>query len=74
MTAATPLPQQRRATRIEVTVPAALRAVLEHRTTPFYAGSVSYECPMKPHGWQPMTNAALVQLMAATLDRGRGSP
>ena len=41
-----------------------LEDFLEHRTTPYYAGSVSYGRPMKPHGWQPMTNAALVRSMA----------
>jgi hypothetical protein len=41
-----------------------LEDFLEQRTTPYYAGSFIYGRPMKPHGWQPMTNAALVRLMA----------
>ena len=44
-----------------------LEDFLEHRTAPYYAGAVVYGRPKKPHGWQPMTDAALVRLMAATL-------
>lgn len=43
-----------------------LEEFLEHRTDPYYAGSVTYGRPMKPHGWQPMTNAALVRMMAGS--------
>jgi len=44
-----------------------LEDFLEHRTNPYYAGSVTYGRPKKPHGWQPMTDAELVRMMAATL-------
>lgn len=44
-----------------------LEDFLEHRTDPRYAGEVVYGRPMKPHGWQPMTNAALIRMMAAHL-------
>jgi hypothetical protein len=36
-----------------------LEDFLEHRTNPYYAGSVTYGRPKKPHGWQPMTDAEL---------------
>jgi len=32
---------------------------------PHYAGSFEYGRPMKEHGWQPMTNAELVRIIAA---------
>jgi len=44
-----------------------LEDFLEHRTAPYYAGSVAYGRPKKPHGWQPMTDAELVRMMAVTL-------
>jgi hypothetical protein len=44
-----------------------LEDYLEHRTAPYYTGSVAYGRPEKPHGWQPMTDAELVRMMAVTL-------
>jgi Putative esterase len=36
---------------------------------PHYAGSFEYGRPMKPHGWQPMTNAEFVKRMADEIER-----
>ena len=47
-----------------------LEDFLEHRTTPYYGGEVVYGRPMKPHGWQPMTNADLIRMMATHMQRG----
>ena len=33
-----------------------------------------YGRPMKPHGWQPWTNADLIRLMAAQAARRQPSP
>lgn len=44
-----------------------LEDFLEHSTNPYYGGTVAYGRPKKPHGWQPMTDAELVRMMAATL-------
>jgi len=36
---------------------------------PHYAGAFEYGRPLKPHGWQPMHNAALVRMMADQMSR-----
>ncbi len=41
-----------------------LQDFLENTDDPPYGGSFEYGRPMKGHGWQPMTNAELVQMMA----------
>jgi hypothetical protein len=46
-----------------------LEDFLEHRTAPYYGGEVVYGRPMKPHGWQPMTNADLIRLMAKHMEQ-----
>jgi hypothetical protein len=38
---------------------------------PHYAGTFEYGRPMKPHGWQPFTNAELVRMMDAHVKKHR---
>ena len=40
-------------------------------TNPHYAGTFEYGRPMKPHGWQPFTNAELVKMMDAQVKKHR---
>ncbi len=40
---------------------------LEGTTDPYYAGSFRYGRPNKPHGWTPITNAELMDEMAALI-------
>ncbi len=40
-----------------------LQDFFEHTTDPHYTGTFEYGRPMKPHGWQPFTNAQLLQMM-----------
>lgn len=37
---------------------------LEKTKNPYYAGEIIHGRPMKGHGWQPMTNAELIRMMA----------
>jgi len=39
--------------------------------TPAYGGVIEYGRPLKPHGWQPFTNAELIRMMAAHVARHR---
>ncbi|MEP7383524.1 MAG: alpha/beta hydrolase-fold protein [Gemmatimonadota bacterium] len=41
---------------------------------PYYAGSVDYGRPLKPHGWQPWTNQALLRMMAEHVERNATVP
>jgi hypothetical protein len=41
-----------------------LEDFLKNTKEPFYDGSFEYGRPMKGHGWQPMTNAELIKIMA----------
>jgi len=41
-----------------------LQGFLDSTTAPAYKGSFSYGRPLKGHGWQPMSNAALLREMA----------
>jgi hypothetical protein len=41
-----------------------LEDFLKDTKDPYYAGSFDYGRPMKGHGWQPMTQSALLRLMA----------
>ncbi|MFZ1972158.1 MAG: alpha/beta hydrolase-fold protein [Candidatus Acidiferrales bacterium] len=41
-----------------------LEDFLKTTTAPAYAGEFVYGRPMKGHGWQPMTNAELIRMMA----------
>jgi hypothetical protein len=36
---------------------------------PYYAGTIEYGRPLKPHGWQPWSNQELLKLMAAQVAR-----
>jgi hypothetical protein len=40
-----------------------LEDFLKNATDPYYDGSFEYGRPLKPHGWQPMTNADLIKAM-----------
>ena len=42
---------------------------LRGATKPLYGGKVVYGRPMKGHGWQPMTNGELIQMMADQISR-----
>jgi len=44
-----------------------LEDFLKNTRNPAYEGSFSYGRPMKGHGWHPMTNAALIKIMAAQI-------
>ncbi|MBI4500953.1 MAG: hypothetical protein HY700_07310 [Gemmatimonadetes bacterium] len=46
-----------------------LEEFLESTKAPYYAGHFEYGRPMKGHGWHPITNAELVQMMAAEITR-----
>lgn len=41
---------------------------------PAYGGEIGYGRPMKPHGWQPWTNAELIRIMARHVDERRPRP
>ena len=41
-----------------------LEDFLENTREPYYAGTFTYGRPLKGHGWQPMSNAELVVIMA----------
>lgn len=41
-----------------------LEDFLKNTSDPHYAGSFTYGRPLKGHGWQPMTNAELVRIIA----------
>ncbi len=46
-----------------------LEEFLSKTTAPAYGGSFEYGRPLKQHGWQPMSNAELIRMMAATVER-----
>jgi hypothetical protein len=37
---------------------------LKSTNDPYYGGSFEYGRPMRGHGWQPVTNAELIRIMA----------
>jgi hypothetical protein len=41
-----------------------LEDFLKSSKDPYYGGEFVYGRPMKGHGWQPMTNAELIRMMA----------
>ena len=41
-----------------------LESTKEPGKGPYYAGTIEYGRPLKPHGWQPWTNQELLRLMA----------
>lgn len=46
-----------------------LESTREPGKGPYYAGTIEYGRPLKPHGWQPWTNQALLRLMAQQVER-----
>jgi|HubBroStandDraft_6_1064221.scaffolds.fasta_scaffold32407_3 hypothetical protein len=46
-----------------------LEDFLKSTKDPYYDGEFVYGRPMKGHGWQPMTNAELIRMMAAQIAR-----
>jgi hypothetical protein len=46
-----------------------LESTKEPGKGPYYAGTVEYGRPLKPHGWQPWTNQELLRIMAAHVER-----
>jgi hypothetical protein len=45
-----------------------LEDFLKKTESPHYSGSFTYGRPLKGHGWQPMTNAELVRMMAKHIE------
>jgi hypothetical protein len=48
-------------------------AFLKKTQNPYYGGSVEYGRPTKGHGWQPITNAELIRLMAEYIKSHRAA-
>ena len=48
-----------------------LQDFFAHTTDPHDAGTFEYGRPMKPHGWQPFTNAELVRMMQKQVEKSR---
>ena len=46
-----------------------LESTKEPGKGPYYAGTVEYGRPLKPHGWQPWTNQALLRIMMAQVEK-----
>jgi Putative esterase len=46
-----------------------LESTKEPGKGPYYAGTVEYGRPLKPHGWQPWTNQELLRIMMAQVER-----
>ena len=46
-----------------------LESTKEPGKGPYYAGSVEYGRPLKPHGWQPWTNQELLKIMMAQVEK-----
>jgi enterochelin esterase-like enzyme len=46
-----------------------LESTKEPGKGPYYAGTVEYGRPLKPHGWQPWTNQELLRIMMAQIER-----
>ena len=44
-----------------------LQDFLDSTTAPHYDGSFTYGRPLKPHGWQPWTDAAFVRMAFDTI-------
>jgi hypothetical protein len=51
-----------------------LESTREPGKGPYYAGTIEYGRPLKPHGWQPWTNQALLQIMKQQVERGAPVP
>jgi putative esterase len=46
-----------------------LESTKEPGKGPYYAGTIDYGRPLKPHGWQPWTNQELLRIMMAQVER-----
>ncbi len=46
-----------------------LQAFFRQTKDPHYTGTFEYGRPMKPHGWQPFTNAELIEMMGRHVRR-----
>jgi hypothetical protein len=46
-----------------------LESTKEPGKGPYYAGTVQYGRPLKPHGWQPWTNQELLRMMMAQVEK-----
>ena len=46
-----------------------LESTKEPGKGPYYAGTVDYGRPLKPHGWQPWTNQELLRIMMAQVEK-----
>jgi hypothetical protein len=46
-----------------------LESTKEAGKGPYYAGTVEYGRPLKPHGWQPWTNQELLRIMMAQVEK-----
>ena len=46
-----------------------LESTKEVAKGPYYAGTIEYGRPLKPHGWQPWTNQELLRMMAKHIER-----
>ena len=51
-----------------------LESTKEPGKGPYYAGTIEYGRPLKPHGWQPWTNQELLQIMKRQIDRNAPVP
>ena len=51
-----------------------LESTKEPGNGPYYAGTVEYGRPLKPHGWQPWTSQELLQIMKKHIERNATVP
>jgi enterochelin esterase-like enzyme len=51
-----------------------LESTKEPGKGPYYAGTIQYGRPLKPHGWQPWSNQELLGIMQAQIERGAVVP
>ncbi len=51
-----------------------LESTKEPGKGPYYAGTVQYGRPLKPHGWQPWTNQELLRIMRRQIEAGAPRP
>ena len=51
-----------------------LESTKEPGKGPYYAGTIEYGRPLKPHGWQPWSNQELLQIMRKHIDRNAPVP
>jgi hypothetical protein len=51
-----------------------LESTKEPGKGPYYAGTIEYGRPLKPHGWQPWSNQELLRIMKRQIDRNAPVP